>query len=57
VAGGRHFRVAPCSGGISGMDHGAEEYADGFFFLLTLLGWARFIDETESASDSAIKSA
>src|SRR5262249_29975710 len=33
VFGGGHFRVAPCSGGISGMDHGAEECADGFFLF------------------------
>ena len=31
--GGGHFRVAPCSGGISGMDHRAEECADGFFLF------------------------
>jgi hypothetical protein len=29
----------------------------GFFFLLTLLAWTRFIDGWESATDSAIKSA
>ena len=33
LAGGGHFRVAPCSGGISGMDHRAEECADGFFLF------------------------
>src|SRR4030095_14836999 len=33
VAGGGHFRVAPCPGGIRGMDHGAEECADGFFLF------------------------
>src|SRR6476646_2284423 len=56
VARGRHFRVAPCSGGIRGMDHRAEECADGFF-LFTHTAWVGAVyRRRESATDSAIKS-
>jgi len=39
------FRVAPCSGGIMAWITERKNTLMAFFFLLTLLGWARFIDE------------
>src|SRR4029079_12783602 len=57
VAGGWDFRVAPPSGGISGVDHRAEECADGFFLFTRTPCVDAVYRVTKSATGVAIESA
>ena len=50
--GGGALRLASGAGRIGRVDHGAQELLMGFFFLLSLLAWVRFVDERKRSAGS-----